>query len=598
MSKVNPFVDFKESKAAEWKEIIEKGLKGKDFNSLITDTPEGIPILPFYTPEEQSEPLISNPFQSENPGLSPRYWINQFKIIVTDEKAANSEALEALNKGADGIIFNIDKKTPDLNLLLENIQPEFCAISFESTKAQFNLIKDYFHFLKTKKHNAQNINGAYFYDILVSRDIGVDTDIEKSYKELASVISLNKEFPHFKSFHIDACLYHNAGANIVHELSFTLSKFTEYLDVLTELQLDTSSIFNATSFSFAFGRHYFFEIAKIKAFKLSVLKIMSAYEHEGSANEIIIHAQTSKRSKSVLDFNVNLLRNSTEAMSAILAGCNSLWVEPHDASLGKSKETFKRIALNVSSILKEEAYLDKIVDPTSGTYYLDNILNTLEQKAWTQFLELENKGSYSALFKDGYVKEKINADEQAMAKAVAERKEIFIGANTFQLIGEEYPVMEQEADPNKYLQPIRATHYIEKLRARTEKHVKEKGQSGRPMATIILLNTDPVAKAKSDFSYSFLGIAGIGIQDETILKSEDDLKENLQNCSSDLVVVCYKDRPENLAESIANCSAKVLIAGMESDEEQLKAKGIYGCIHRKSPTLEFLNQLLTDLGIK
>lgn len=599
MSKANPFEDFKKSTAAEWKEIIEKGLKGKDFDSLLTDTAEGIPILPFYhdNASESSFTSISNPAQVENPGLPLRYWVNQYKIEVTDNAKANKEALEALNKGADGIIFKIDGHC-ELKLLLNDIHPEFCTISFETGAAQFSFINDYLTFVKEQGYDTSKIHGAYFYDSIGRRDAGKATTNEDIFKELAETIQLSRVFPHFKPLHIDASLYHNAGANINHELSFCLSKFTEYLDKLTDAGLEASDILSASSFTFAFGRHYFFEIAKIKAFKLSLLKIMSAYQLEISPDEIIIHAQTSKRSKSVLDFNVNLLRNSTEAMAAILAGCNSLWVEPHDAALGKSRETFKRIALNISNILKEEAYLDKIVDPTLGSYYLDNIIKSLEEKTWNYFLELENKGTYSSLFEKGLVKETIEADEKVSAKAVAERKDIFIGANTFQLIGEEYPVISQEVGDNKFLRPIRATHYVEKLRGRTEEFVKKNGNDKRPMATIVMLNSDPVAKAKSDFSYSFLGIAGIGIQEELILKEEHHLQETLQNCSSDLVVICYNERPANLMDAIETSAAKMLIAGVEADEEQLKAAGIYACIHRKTPTLDFLNQLLTDLGIK
>ncbi|MBK6264899.1 hypothetical protein JKA74_07610 [Marivirga sp. S37H4] len=601
MSEANLFADFNKSTAAEWQEIIEKGLKGKSFDSLITPTAEGIPIQPFYHQDFLEKELhnISNPIQKENPGLPIRYWVNQYKISTQNVKEANQLALKVLNEGADGIIFQIKDNLPDLNILLNEIHPEFCMISFESIKPNFNFVQDYFHFLKAKNYNNSNITGAYFHDLLENRDGGLFNFSLKDFENLAQCIKAGIEYPQFKPLHISAQLYHNAGANINHELSFTLSKLAEYLDKLTDLGLEVKQVFNTISFSFAFGRHYFFEIAKTKAFKATVLKIASAYDLEISADDIIIHANTSKRSKSALDFNVNLLRNSTEAMAAILGGCNSLWVEPHDAvHAGQSKETFKRIALNVSTILKEEAYLDKIVDPTLGTYYLESIIKSLEEKSWEHFLNLEEHGSYSQLFEQGLISESIQSDEQKTSQEVAERKDLYIGANTFQLIGEKVELEVIKPTDSKFLSPKRATHKIESLRNRTESYVKKKGAESRPMATLVLLDTDPLSKAKSDFSYSFLGMAGIGIAEEYFLKPQENLAKKVKLFNSEVVVFCYKEKPDYLKDSLQNVKNIALIAGQEADEEELKSAGLYGCIHRKTSTLDFLNQLLTDLGIQ
>ncbi len=600
MSKANPFADFNKSTAEEWRKIIEKGLKDKSFDSLITPTAEGIPIQPFYHHDFLEKDLhnISNPAQTENPGLPIRFWVNQYKITEQNEKKANKEALRVLNAGADGIIFYIKDKAPDLNILLNEIHPEYCMISFESAKPNFQFIQNYFHYIKVKNYDNQKITGAYFHDLLENRDGGLIKTSPKYFDDLADCIKAGSEFPQFKPLHISAQLYHNAGANINHELSFTLSKMVEYMDKLTDLGLKARPVFGSLSFSFAFGRHYFFEIAKIKAFKAEILKIASAYYLNISADDIIIHANTSKRSKSALDFNVNLLRNSTEAMAAILGGCNSICVEPHDAvHKGPSKETFKRIALNVSTILKEEAYLDKIVDPTLGTYYLEAIIKSLEEKSWEHFLNLEKHGSYSELFEQGLVSESIQADEQKTTQEVVERKDLFIGANTFQLIGEKVKLEEEIPDNNQFLVSKRATHKIEALRSRTESFVNERSELARPMATLILLGTDSVTKAKANFSYSFLGMAGIGIAQEYFIKSDENLARKAKSFDTEMVVFCYKDKPEELSESLKNLENIALIAGQETDEEELKSAGLYGCIHRKTPTLEFLNQLLSNLGI-
>ncbi len=600
MSKANLFADFNKSTAEDWRKIIEKDLKGGSLNALITNTPEGIPIQPFYHSDsiDKISHNISNPIQVNNPGLAVRYWVNQYKIVVTNEKKANAEALWALNSGADGIIFKLEMENLDLKILLNDIQPEFCMISFEPSFGAEDILLEYFEYLQTHEYDTEKISGCYFYDLLENRDAGIKEHTPSRIANLKKLIEKSAQFPNFKAFHVSAQLYHNSGANIIHELSFTLSKLVEYLDLLSDSGLKPKQIFDSLSFGFAFGRHYFFEIAKIKAFKALIFKIASAYNLDLSADDIIIHAFTGSRSKSGLDINVNLLRNSTEAMAAILSGCNSLYVAPHDAlRKNTSKDSFKRIALNVSSILKEEAYLDKIVDPTLGTYYLESIISEMKTNAWDHFINIEEHGTYSDLFQQGLIQQSIQKDEEESAALVTDRKDLLIGANTFQLIGETIPEDDKTVKKSTFLSPKRLTHQIEALRGRTEKHVKQNGEVKRPMATIFLLDKDPISKAKSNFSYSFLGMAGIGIQEEHILKDVNELSDQLKRTHSEIAVICYKEKPKELTQNLVESKSVLLVAGQEPNEEQLKQAGVYACIHRKTPSLEFLNQLLTELAI-
>ncbi len=600
MSTPNLFAEFNKSTAEDWRKIIEKELNGGSIEDLYTNTPEGIKIQPYYhaTSSKNENQTISNPLQLENPGLPLRFWVNQYKIEVKDLNEANKEAIWALNSGAEGIIFKVEVENIDFSVLLKGIQPEYCMLSFLSSSNIHQILTSYFQYLTTEKFDHEKITGTCFFDPLENRDAG---KIKHDQVEIESFFNLIREYSHFnnfKVFHVSAQLYHNAGANIIHELSFTLSKLVEYLDLLTDKGLKPDQLFNSLSFGFAFGRHYFFEIAKIKVFKALLIKIAAAYNHNLSASDIIIHAFTGSRSKSGLDINVNLLRNSTEAMAAILSGCDSLYVAPHDEiRKDNPKETFKRIALNVSSILREEVYLDKIVDPTLGTYYLDQVILEMEENVWDHFMNIEEHGSYSVLFQQGLLQQSIKKDEEESAALVTDRKDLFIGANTYQLIGESILEMAIAEEEGNYLFPKRLTHQIEALRGRTEKYVKQKGEEKRPMATILLLDKDPVSKAKANFSYSFLGMAGIGIQEEHILQEIDELPDQLKRIRSELTVLCYKEKPKELSYKIDKSQTLLLIAGQEANEEHLKQAGIYACIHRKTPSLEFLNQLLNELGI-
>ncbi|HET8858490.1 methylmalonyl-CoA mutase family protein [Marivirga sp.] len=598
MSDTKLFEDFEKSSAIEWKNQILKELKDKPFENLVSKTPEGISIQPFYHKDtaEDSELNIQNSIQKVNEALPPRYWANQAKVVVKSEKNANQAALEALNGGAEGIIFVIEKADLNLDTLLKEIQPEYCMISFESNEPFYSLISQYFNFLSAHDIDSHKISGFYHCDIIECSNAGKIGLNDNDFKSIAELIRHADDYPNFKSLCISSNLFHNSGANITNESGLLLSKSVEFFDKLTDLKLELNQILKSTVFSIAVGSNYFFEIAKLKAFKLNLLKIAEAYNSKVKADDIFIHCNTSFRSKSALDFNVNLLRNTNEAMASVLGGCNSLWVQPHDESAGKPpSKTFKRIALNISNILKEESHLDKVVDPTKGSYYIENLIKEISSLSWKIFIELEEDGSYSHHFDNGNVHQIVDTDAGKAEQNLWARKDLMIGANTYQLIGEKISAYLDTEESGKSLEAKRLTATIEHMRYRVEKLVEEKGEKARPLAQIILLGTDPVSKAKSDFAYSFLGIAGIGISSEEFINKLDGNIKLDDNAS--ITVLCYPETPENLEEYIAKHKGILLVAGQEPNEAELQKAGLYGCINRKVDTKRFLDQLLKDLGI-
>ncbi|SMG07016.1 methylmalonyl-CoA mutase [Marivirga sericea] len=598
MSKTKLFEDFEKSSAIDWQNQILKELKDKPFESLATKTPEGISIKPFYHKDnsEGSDFNIQNPSQQLNEALPPRYWANQSKIVVKSEKDANQLALEALNGGAEGIIFVIEKAEIDLESLLKEIQPEYCMVSFESNEPFYPLISQYLNFISARGIDSKRISGFYHCDIIECRDAGIIGINAQDFENIAELIKHADDYPHFKPLCISSNLFHNSGANITHELGLLLSKSVEFFDKLTDLKLELSQIIKSTLFSVGVGSNYFFEIAKLKALKYNLLKIAHAYDSNLKADDIFIHCNTSFRTKSALDFNVNLLRNTNEAMASVLGGCNSLWVQPHDESAGKpSSKTFKRIALNISNILKEESHLDKITDPTKGSYYIENLIKEISTSSWKLFVEFEEDGSYNHHFENGNIHQIIDTDAGKAEQNLWARKHLIIGTNTYQLIGEKISAYLDTEESGKSLEAKRLTSTIEHMRYRIEKLVEEKGETARPMAQILLLGTDPISKAKSDFAYSFLGIAGIGISSENFIKDLDEEIEADKNAK--MTVLCYAETPENLDQYITEHEGLVLIAGQEPNEADLQKSGLYACINRNVDAKKFLDQLLKDLRI-
>jgi len=155
------------------------------------------------------------------------------------------------------------------------------------------------------------------------------------------------------------------------------------------------------------GSGYLIEIAKIRAARLLFSNLLAAYG--GKQDTVIfIHSVTTDWNKTLFDSHVNMLRLTTEAMAAVLGGCDSLLVKPYDFLLpGTGKLSRKRISRNIQHILKEESYLDKVVDPAAGSYYIESLTDSLVEHGWQLFLKTDETGGYVRAFTSGMIRDDI-----------------------------------------------------------------------------------------------------------------------------------------------------------------------------------------------
>ena len=198
---------------------------------------------------------------------------------------------------------------------------------------------------------------------------------------------------------VDVSLYENAGAGCVQQLAYALSHTNEYLENLAE-----GAVKNI-HFIFSVRGNYFFEIAKLRAFRILVKALFKEYNHTDSQVEIFV--QPSLRNKTIFDYNVNMLRTTSECMSAILGGATTISNISYDAVYHKSNEFGERIARNQLLILKEEAGFKDGQFFAEGSYYIESISNQLAAKGLALFQQLEKKGGFLKLLKDGVIQQKI-----------------------------------------------------------------------------------------------------------------------------------------------------------------------------------------------
>jgi methylmalonyl-CoA mutase len=214
------------------------------------------------------------------------------------------------------------------------------------------------------------------------------------------------------------------------------------------------------------GSNYFFEIAKIRALRLLWDTLIQEYQLNC---KLIISAQPSKRNKTIYDYNSNMIRTTTECMSAVLGGSDIITNLPYDSIYHKDNEFGSRIARNQLLVLKHESYFDKVNNAADGSYYIEDLTAKLATKALDLFKEIEKQGGFLKLLKVGTIQRKIKESASSEQKQFEANEEILIGTNKY--INNEdrmkqdieiYPFMKQQSRKT-LIEPIIERRLAEKI---------------------------------------------------------------------------------------------------------------------------------------
>ena len=319
----------------QWINQAIEDLKGDDFiQKLVTNTLEGFPVFPFYTAED-TESIdwvkgYENKFHpaSEIPGIPPRIWTNAVEIGGTDESVLNKEIKLVLGNGADGLILELSGKE-NLDQIFEGVLPQYIQIWIKPHGEPKAALQTFFDWVDRNSIVHSHINGGLLWDGLVQ---GFDRpiDLENQIKDAFFLHEISQSYPNFKSICLDTSVYHNAGATAVQELGYGMAALVELLDGLTERGSDAVSIFRDLFINTAVGSNYFMEIAKLKAIRAAMHQLADLYHVDLQPSDVHLFTTNSQWSQSGMGTSNNLLRNTTEAMSAIIGGCNTLFIMPHD----------------------------------------------------------------------------------------------------------------------------------------------------------------------------------------------------------------------------------------------------------------------------
>jgi len=452
----------------EWKSLASDELKGKPLESLNWASPEDITIKPLYTKKD----LDNVSHLDELPGLAnfsrgPRatmyagrpWTIRQYAGFSTAEES-NAFYKKNLGSGQKGVSVAFDLPThrgydsdhprvlgdvgkagvaidsvEDMTILFDGIPLDQMSVSMTMNGAVIPIMANYIVAAEEQGVSKTKLTGTIQNDILKEFMVR-NTYIyppEPSMRIVSDIIEYtSREMPRFNSISISGYHMHEAGANLVQELAFTLADGKEYVRAALSKGLDIDAFAGRLSFFFAIGMNFFMEVAKLRAARLLWAKIMAEFNPTLESSSLLrVHCQTSGVSLQEEDPYNNIVRTSYEALAGALGGTQSLHTNAFDEAMGLPTEFSSRIARNTQLIMQEELGITKVIDPLAGSYYVETLTQQLADKAWEIIEEIEELGGMTEAVASGLPKSRIEESAARKQAAIDQGKEVIVGVNKF-----------------------------------------------------------------------------------------------------------------------------------------------------------------------
>jgi len=403
------FEEFSHNTLEEWNEKIITDLKGKDYKNLIWESPENIKVSPVYNRESV------NGTKGETTHHHADWEIEQ-----SLNKPSNKQVLASLNGGASALLIG-NVESQDLESVLEDVLIQYIQTSIQSDEIE-NSIEALLTLIEKRNLDKTAIKGSLQYDPLMAalKKGNFDSTI---WKEFKAVQEKTNALSSYKTLSIQGQEYHNSGATATQELAFTLAQISEYFANDSDLKASKTQV------SLGVSTNYFFEIAKFRAMRILWSQILKAYKKDDTTLDL--RAETGLRTITVFDPHVNMLRTTSQCMSAALGGANTVNVSNFNAAYKQDDEFAQRMGRNISLILKEESYFNKVSDPSAGSYYIEQITNELSQNAWSLFQEIEAQGGWIEAVKSNSIQDMIEQNAALQEENLSTGNTQLLGTNLY-----------------------------------------------------------------------------------------------------------------------------------------------------------------------
>jgi methylmalonyl-CoA mutase len=567
--------------AAEWQAAMARDLKGVDPEKRLTwRSDEGMAVKPFYRAEDLKNlawvDVAPGEFPYRRSARATGDWRIREEIEAADAEAANRMAQSAVAAGAESIAFlGIPVESEEqLKKLLANLD----AIPVHFARADERSIRLLMERQSLKPRAAEISTGC---DALASVDFA------------AAVIATAPSG--FVPFTIHGEKFADAGATAVEEIGFALAAGVGFLACLAERGAEIDRAAAGLEFSFAIGSNYFFEIAKLRAFRMEWARVVQSFGGSRQAAKARIAARTSQWNRTIYDPHVNILRATTEAMAAALGGADAVSVTPFDACAKAPDEASRRLARNTQLLLKHEAWLGRVADAGGGSYALETITDFLAHEGWKAMQEIEGRGGFLKAQTEGTIAQALERSLKAREQAVATRRRVLVGTNQFANPSERAL---DRIDEQRMKADLRGARMFEELRLRTERHAAAGGKT--PQILLAEIGDAKMRAARSNFASNFFACAGFEIATRRFKKAEE-----IADADADAIVLCSADAEYTaLAGELLpklktlGRETPVIVAGNPENAEELRAAGIADFVHVRSQPVEFLTKWQERFGIE
>ncbi|MDE7387260.1 MAG: methylmalonyl-CoA mutase small subunit [Muribaculaceae bacterium] len=601
------FDQFPAVTTEEWRAKVDADLKGVPFEKkLVWRTNEGFNVQPMYRAEDIADLKTTESLPGEYPYVrgikADNDWLTRQEIIADTPEQANEIALDVLGKGVTSLGFKV--KTPDaatVATLLKGIDLEKVEVNFNCCPSKAIALAEVLVAYLKENGKTEVFKGSInFNPLRKAFKHGAQIPAE-AVTDAKTLIEAVADVKGLKVLAVDSEIFNAAGAYIFQELGYALAWGAQWLTALTDAGLSVDAVARRIKFNMGISSNYFMELAKFRAGRMLWAQIVKQYAPECDCScKMHVHASTSRFNQTIYDAHVNLLRSQTEAMSAALAGVDSITSVPFDTPY-KTPDTFsERIARNQQFLLKEESHLDKVVDPAGGSYYVETLTVSIANEAWKLFLDVEENGGFFAAVNAGTIQKAVNESGKKRHADMARRKEILLGTNQYPNFNEMAAdkiekdeckcgcgcATDEGNNPEHVLSTKRQASDFEALRLATE-HA-----ANRPKVFMLTIGNLAMRLARAQFSANFFGCAGYEIIDNIGFETVADGVKAAKDANADVIVLCSSDdeyatyAPE--AFKLIGDSAEFVVAGAPACTEELQAQGITNFIHVRSNVLETL----------
>jgi len=625
---MNLFSEFEPISREQWEEQIRKDLKGADYKKKLKwNTLEGLSPYPFYRSDDLDK-LKHYRAESVKATINSD-WYRCELISESDPAETNSELKQSLKGGADSFQITCDISYSDGavggNMIGTQLQSQkdfdrmVSGIDFSDCKLLFDSGMNTPAVLAMIQNSESNIkNAGFFFDpfTFTAQHGREPLPPEKLNRIIRQLTGQNN----FKTLCANGLFYHTSGASIIQELGVSLAIASEYLARSNKQNLNQTA--GSIQFRLSAGPLYFPEIAKFRATRILWANLLDAYGADHT-QPLYIHAETTPQNQTLADPHNNTLRATTEAMSAVMGGVDSLVIQPYDEKFNTSNTFSSRIARNIHHIIAEEAHFGKVDDPAAGSYYIEQLTDEIAHKSWEFFQMIEKQGGFLHALKSRSLQSEIKTSRNRKIEAYATGKRTLVGVNNYTNSDEKLPdpvlttdftdalstsdssaTVDSEKlidslsvnlnnehfvgdlfpaylEPQKVLytslEPFRAGEIFESIRRRTEEYADK--NEGFPTVQLVPVGNKKWRKLRATFASNILGCAGFKIDSPIGFESVESALEKLSSNQSDIYVLCgaddeYGELVKSFCDEFGTKGVLVLAGNPKNNEAQFSKFGI------------------------